>query len=269
MSNLPEDLDGLLWTIAEKRDLSAAEDYLQRFPTHRVELMKRLSALESLQKFAPEDVTVPPFTPRPISAPLPTTWIVASILGIGLVGVGVTLFNNAGNTKTETVPVASSASPAHQPSTAIPQLRASRTAAEGVSQSKQATVPLETPPPAPVKTPAQRAIVQKLKLDGVQLSLVLQILAENTGLKLDVQPGLIDPKVSVEYVNQPALFVFEDLGRKFGFQAFEDAPGVITILPKKEETSGVPPQPNESPFGFNPPQERNPSSPFSGPIGKR
>lgn len=269
MSNLPEDIDRLLWTLAEHGDEKANEDFVKRFPQRRQELVQRTDAVKALKHAAPPaDLEIPDFHLVPIKTQIPwkpisavTALAAASILGLLLLRPVATSQPEAkmsAATQAESKLVFSDVDGMPQPQKH--NLSQSEALRDDYGARTNQDIRREK-----AQNPPGMTIVRKLQMEGQPLSLVLKLLAEQANLKLEVYPGLDDQEVSVDYRNEAALLIYQDLGKRYGFDAFEDKPGQIVVVPQSRRNTATTPDPN-GPLGFDPPTGDNN---LSGPIGRR
>ena len=239
MNQIPEEIDSLMWTLAEKQDMVASEEFLKRLPMYRAELMKRMDAMSALKRSVPvATVTVPSFRMMPVKTAVPVAVPVTLGLLVASLGGGYLAYKHFGSNPTP---------PGELQELHMRSIAKRKQDVDGLVPNPPVDV-IGEPTPMAVKgsgavrpnpgqagtnklTPGMTAKVKKLKLDNQPLQTVLVLLAQDTGLKIENGEGLPNPVVNVDYANQSALSIFQDLGRKYGFVAVEDVPGTITLMP--------------------------------------
>lgn len=263
---IPEDVDALMWVIADKQDHTAAEDLLGRLPNFRSEMYRRMDSVKHLRASAPMPVeVVPPFVLKPARLSLPTVpvAVAAGVVLVSAIGFAL-LRSRSSSPSTTNVPVDQSivrpSGAGVEPRDIVtdkherPNLQR-EDASQAETHANLGTTP-STGSNEPKVQPSMKAIVKKVSLTNMPLDFVMRLVAEDSGLRLDVQGGQMpNPNVTVHYQNTPALVIFQDLGRKYGFAAFEDKPGTITLVPTNKDTE-IKPLPDGS-------------GDLSGPIGNQ
>ena len=89
MNRVPNEVDELMWGVAESADPEAIAQFGARYPDCRIELARRIAMVESLKsagKRAAAGMTPPSFEPRtPQVVPLrPGMWLAAAVALVGL-----------------------------------------------------------------------------------------------------------------------------------------------------------------------------------------
>jgi hypothetical protein len=84
----------------------------------------------------------------------------------------------------------------------------------------------------------------KFNLESAPLKTVLQAVAAQAGLKLDIAPGLGNPTVNVNIEGQSGIEVLEKLGKQYGFTPFAQGGKSVLIIPAADGAG-----PTDTPVG--------------------
>jgi len=223
---VPKDVDLLMWELAEREDPRAAEDFVQRYPQFRAELYKRISMVSGLKgaKDKPADSPIiPRFTPRqapPKQAAMRWVPVAAFVLLAILAYASYLITSNY---------VSDASRPRY---VAVPN--------NGLPDRNERITP-RLPEPKPNQTNAGRAddtfaspSLEKpitIKIDRAPLLSVLDAVAAESGLILEVGPNMPNPEIRMEYIQVPGSQILSDLGREFGFTALKDGENRYLIVP--------------------------------------
>ncbi len=234
-ARMPQDVERLMWMVAESNDQKAIQDFESRFPEFASELSKRrrmVSELKGAKSTHVPDARIPDFRLRgepKVSSPK-GMWVVGGIAFAALLmaSYSVTKMVNTPPTKLPVVePVVTK--PIENPNTTV--------------YTNPTPVPnITTPPPMnpPVNpNPAQSGEQLKtLKLSNTSLTAALKMIGEMAGYRVDVAPGFEDQQISIDYVETTTSEMLKDLGMRYGFTAFDQGDGSIIIVPAID--SGTP-----------------------------
>ncbi len=224
---IPKDVDSLMWEIAECDDARASEDFIQRYPQFRSELIKRssmVSGLKGARSKPAETHNIPRFTPRHGSPqPAPMRWApVFACLLLAIVAYAsyvVTSGYVARTTKPKYIAVPSKAGLPDR-NERITKRLPEPTRNEGVEGNGD--------------TPAVASSLEKpitIKIDRAPLLTVLDVVAAESGLILEVGPNMPNPEIKMEYVQVPGSQIIGDLGKAFNFTALKQSDRRFLIVP--------------------------------------
>jgi hypothetical protein len=226
---IPPEIDRLMWAVAEANDPKALDDFEARYPMYRYELGKRLSMLRGLRGARPTEA-VRVFEPRyATSSPLRPRWVYA-VGALCLASLAVaSYFGTALMLPRNPKPIAA------------PLVRIDPPRVDGGVEYVPAP---ENPTPqvVPVRpridpvpqTPAYLK-PQNLQLDEAPLQTALQLLAAQSGLRIEFAPGMANPKISIDYRGQSAIEILKDMGEQFGFTAFDQGDRSVLVVPAVEK----------------------------------
>lgn len=239
MKGISPQLDQLMWVIAESQDAKAIDEFGQKHPELRSELTHRLAMVRSLRsagKHTDQATRIPQFRPVSHVRQAPPRRTVAVVSALGLAALAMATY-----TVTSFV-VASHQSPVERTQPLPPPtpkvVTSDVKAPETVHYTNQLPQP-EVPEPSPEPTVAAAPSYlkpQNLKIERAKLSQVLQMVAAQGGLKLDIGPGLPDPDVRAVYHNISPVAILEDLGRTYGFTAFDQGNGAVIVIPAVDKS---------------------------------
>jgi hypothetical protein len=259
MSRIPADLDQLMWTLAEKPDSSAIEDFERRYPEYRYELGRRLAAVRGLRglKTSPASQSVPAFRPRertPVSQP---RWVVLGAGALALAAFGFATYTG--------ITLVGQQSRSIQAKTDVPPVVQAEAPKRRVTEVPAPPPPVAAPNPAPAPAPAPQPAFrrpQNLEMQGAPLVTALEMIAAQAGLKLVTAPGMPNPAVNLAYQGWTPIEMLKDLGRQYAFTAFDQGDGTILVVPAIDPTvadssPGRLPNPTELPDGADIQQKSN------------
>lgn len=225
MSRIPTEIDELMWKLAEDRDDTAIEQFVERYAPYRAELMRRIHTVHNLRG-AKRDWRPRSNRFRPTGEhSRPPVWRTA-LAGAGLVAVAALAF------------------------VATDRLRASSTVSRPVvttQPSVETAEPLPSPrqvqqeppkePLGPTDVPAvndQADPLQSLvdvEMPQAQVKDVITALARSANVKIDIAPGLQDSIVRASYHRITLMQALRDLGETAGFTAVPQDKGYVLIIP--------------------------------------
>jgi hypothetical protein len=218
-----------MWSVAESKDPNAILEFQDRFPQYRLELMKRVNALSDLRKAkGGQKGVTPEFRPRPPAqgASRPARFAFFAFGGFLLAGIAAASF------------FAVSLALRGNPSAAAPY--ATRLGDASLQSSSKPSIDPVTPTPIPVvpnvggepaSLPTADSKPMSLHIERAQLSTVLNALADQAQWQLTIAPGTPDPEIHVDYDGQSATSIVEDLGKRFGFTAFDEGQHQVLVVP--------------------------------------
>lgn len=228
MKHVAPELDSLMWTLAEEQNERAIDEFGERHPELRAELLHRIHMVKGIRgaKTKPVETSKPipkfvPSAPRP-AAPI---YVVAGLvlLAIGaLAFVVTTLITPIPHTsiKEAPPPVSVDTFPGPgRPSVPVP------------SQNETTPTQNYTSPPVAEEAPDSSLRPGTLKVEDAPLLDVLQMMGESCSIEIDAAPGMPNPKVTVDYKDLTAMDMLRDLGRRYSFTALDQYNGTILVVP--------------------------------------
>lgn len=234
MKRIPPEIDGLMWLIAEDGNVQAVEAFEARHPEYRLELAKRVAMLRGLKSGrSGSSSTIPEFHPKP--APHPSRRpLLAVSLGVLLVGMAF------GSYYLTSALIRKPPAPAPTPTVRVrpatpPPVVAKAPPVQAPPIPNPA--PVERPPVAAPAPPSKWVAPTNFKIEGAPLSAVFKALSLQTGLAIQVAPGLEDFEVGVEYTQRTPAEILKDMGTRFGFTAFDQGGGNVLIIPATDRRS--------------------------------
>lgn len=227
-SRIPQDVERLMWIVAESSDPKAIADFESRFPEFGPELAKRrrmVTDLKGAKTVQPTETRIPAFHLRNNSAaPAPKgMWIVG---GIALAALSVAAYSVTMKSHPPVLPKVEpvNMAPIENPPTTV------------YTPPKQPTQPQTQQPPFQNPTSPQPQVNNQdqpktLKLSNTSLLAALKMVGEMAGYRVDIAPGFEDQQVSIDYVQTTTSEMLKDLGMRYGFTAFDQGDGSIIIVP--------------------------------------
>jgi len=249
LSKIPPELEALMWTLAESGNQQAVDEFEARFPQLKIELAKRTGMVRSLRSTRPGNVTspaIPRFVPGPAASAEPSRGMYTAAFVFATIALSVFAY---------TAVVARRAKPVEQP---LPQIPLQNVQAPPPAPYAQYAPPVnsppsyppvvnhdETPPPASLQNeppilpgPTEHSWnkPQSLAMRNVPLQTVLQAVAEEGRLSLDVAPGMPNPTITVDYHDISAEEILKDLGRTYAFTPILSDDGSAIMIPAVSRT---------------------------------
>lgn len=239
MKGIAPEIDRLMWKIAEDRDETAAADFSQQFPHLRAELEGRMSMVRNLRgakgAVLGSAAGIPQFEPRYVPTPLYSNKFVwaGALAVLSVMGVA-SYFVTTSLVKPEAVVVNTRPAVYVAPSNKEDVRQFTNV---GIGAPPTTTTPGK-PQPYPKETQPAAPIVNELRpqvrFTGTPLVQVLQAVAAETQLTLELAPRMPNPEIDAHYENLTGLEILADLGRKFGFKAFPQEGKRVLIVPTIE-----------------------------------
>lgn len=229
-SRIPQDVERLMWIVAESNDPKAITDFESRFPEFGPELAKRrrmVTDLKGAKTAQPTETRIPAFHLRNApAAPAPKgMWIMA---GVALAALSVAAYSVTvmANHKAPVLPRIGTVStaPIVTPPTTV------YTSPKPPTQPETQQQPFQNPTSVQPQVNNQDQ-PKTLKLSNTSLLAALKMVGEMAGYRVDIAPGFEDQQVSIDYVQTSTSEMLKDLGMRYGFTAFDQGDGSIIIVP--------------------------------------
>lgn len=228
MSKVPPEIDRLLWATAESGDPRAVEEFGERYPAYRTELVERVKMVRSFRAARPH-AEAPVFRPSMelTRRRSPRGWVFAAgalaFASFAFASVATWRhFNNAAPQPAQTTNSWSNpAKDSSQPEVARPgdTMHVIPKTGSGPVVAKD--------PEAPV-TPFERVV--SASHEHIGLVQLLRELGAQAKVRIDIAPGFENQIVEARYLGLPLMQVLEDLGQNFGFTAtVQDETSVLVI----------------------------------------
>lgn len=251
---IPQDVEQLMWLIAESGDSVAAQEFERRFPDFRFELMRRMSTVKSLKASKPsESVPVPTFRPSlTTSSARPRAFMV----GVFALGLGVLAFGSYAITqnympspKKPTPAITLPAATNNTKHTFDPNYTGAppgltideRNGTQPTRDPRGVNAPLGTVPPLTDqnrKDLEPYSKLQDISIEDAPLQTVIELIASTSGLRVTFMPNPsagslvdFDKKVSVDYRQMSGLDMLRQLGKDEGFTAIYQEKNEFLIIP--------------------------------------
>lgn len=243
-----EKLDLLLWTLAEGGNEAAQDEFLQMHPALRDELQRRTMMVSGLRSAKPAPCACIPSFRYP--GELGTVRPVMRRLVPILVGCGAVLIASASWVwwqRFSEIPESTKPAPPVRSATAPPGPTTQGMKGLMVPHREPGTtapslgVPPGTSEPAPRGADllrSQRPI--SIRIERAKLASALHMIAAKAGIALQIGPGLPDFEVVARYDGMSAMEIFADMGRAYGFTAFDQDGSSIIIVPARDPAADPP-----------------------------
>ncbi len=235
---IPKEIDDLMWAIAEGTDQAAIEEFGDRYPNLREELLKRIRTIKALKSGSrlPRSITTPTFQNtqvRPANWRL--IWATFSLAILSIVAFGVYRANTSSLPKPVVPPVDLSHS--QLPATNIPD------ATQNIPQPLRVPQNNQNPqgnnqPLVITKPPNPSNGLKTMKLESATLQAAILLIAEEDHMTVTIAKGTPNPTIKIDYVNMTPMDMLKDLGQQYAFTPVLDGEHAILIIPKKDEDEG-------------------------------
>lgn len=230
------DVDQLMWVLAEQSDRKAVEEFEARFPELKFELAKRVALVSNLRgagKAVRADK--PRFTaPAPQSMAWHRPFALAAIAAALCVLAYGTFF------ATRTLLSGPRSVPKVEPVAGTSRPEVPRSAVKREAPDATPNVAIPAPKPLPIEPPAYVPKYQQrhsIAIEEAGLLTVLEAIATQTGMQVEVAPGIDDLKISCRYEEATGLEMLRDLGAKFGFTALSQGGNRVLLVPVVDSRS--------------------------------
>ena len=254
MKHVAPELDSLMWTLAEEMNERAIDEFGNRHPELRSELVHRINMVKGLRGAKTPTKTVhaeiPRFVPKDVRhapAPAKGSFIIG---GLALAAIAAAAYTVTTLLAPEPRLHPGDITVVHQIQPPVIQQKAPESVPQQPNVIQQPPpvklTPLEAPDPV-VKGMQSEAFKkpQILRVDGSPLLTVLEMMGEITGAKIVAAPGMPNPMIAVNYQGLNAMEMLQDLGRKYGFTPLDQHDGSILVVPAVDKNgsnvSGVTP----------------------------
>lgn len=267
MSRIPKDVDDLMWSVAESGDSQAVKEFGNRFPHLRGELLKRLQMVGQLKRSGIDaDRPTPAMSKKAPSGSLPPSSQIAVAYAIGgaalacLVVIGIFILIRpkigpptpppavpylGGNT--QPMPVRSDPNPGRiEPPGTTRTVPPATSPVSGQAVGTNGTALGQVPPPSDSSVPPnssaaggaldRRDIPISITLRQADLKLAMQMLGLQAKLKIQLAPGMMDPKVDFDYHDATPRQIIEDMGARYGFSGLYQGGDWYVLVPVREGT---------------------------------
>lgn len=242
MNPIPPSMDELMWLIAEQDDPSALDTFGRRYPEYRHELGHRLQLVRGLKGSRPDqssDSRIPAFELRPEPKPSIPRWAAVAASTVALLGVAfgsyvaIKRWNSAAPIP-QPPPFVRIGGPQQQPGASVAPLQ------KPIESPPQNTAAIQDSPQR--DTPVYEQPIS-IKLEGVSLVQAVSSVVRLSRFKnVEYAPGMPEIQVSIEYANMRGMDILRDMGKTFGFTAFEQEPGNVLLIPATDPTVHEPPK---------------------------
>lgn len=232
MKRIAPDIDQLMWTLAEARDMDAVAEFEKRFPELRLELAKRVALVGGLRgaRFE-EGRPAPRFQP---SSPPASIWGKPLVLAGAFAGLLVLAWGGYAGTRALLASRASAPPPVEAPTDTFEPSVEKRQDPAPVAVAPPQAPATAVPPPQSVPAYLQPL---SIRIEDAPLHTVLSAIASQSGLSLEIAPGMPNFTVSVAYDHEPGVRMLQDLGRRYGFSVLGQGGSRVLLVPVVDTAS--------------------------------
>ncbi len=242
MTKYTKAIDELMWSLADRGNPQATADFERRHPSLREELARRSAMVGQLRcsKVAAPAV-IPIFRPSPRPVPsLRPKWIMG---GLGLAAIGIasytitnSMFGNSPAPVQNDVPAITSATSFDtQEGVEMPGRRRLKM---GIARDDESATGHRRHSGTASELPASKRPFT-VHLERATLITILQAVAQQGQLKIEMPLDMVNPEIRVDYDDVSPADIIADLGKKYGFTAFDEGESNLLIIPAVDKSKGV------------------------------
>ncbi|HMS56417.1 MAG TPA: hypothetical protein PKA27_13540 [Fimbriimonadaceae bacterium] len=234
MKHVPQDIEALMWAVAENPTPDALNDFQERFPDLSVELFRRVRMVSAFKSTRPQQSSIPRFhgAPsrgfqwRPATTALAAFALVALSVGSYVVTKGL-----VGSEPEVPQPVIQASGSGTRSSSPPEQMNPRVPPNLTHSQPGEVRVPevVVEPPKAPERF--------TVKMSGLALSQALFAVGQQCRVQFELAPGMSDEEVEFNLIDLTLDEILGELGRKYGFTALPQEAGRYLIVPVSTDNS--------------------------------
>lgn len=237
---IPTEIDELMWTIAESGDQQAIDEFGNRYPNLREELLKRMKTVNAL-KAAGKSVTpsrIPSFrNPNIQKVNLQIAWSCIAVAAITISSFAIWRMANPVQPTGPVTPVTfSPRDDRHQRRSLIvprqPETQATASDHGGNAPANQGFINSPVVPKDSGPVPMEKTTVQ---LDSASLHAAIIMIAEAGKLKVTIAPGTPNPDVKIDLKEMTPMDMLKQLGSEYAFDVIPDGNREILVVPKKDD----------------------------------
>ena len=246
MKHVPPELDSLMWTLAEERNERAIDEFGNRHPELRSELVHRINMVKGLRGAKNGDSKVVREIPRFVPKDARPTKVKAQgptfvIGGLVLAAIAAAAYTITTLLAPEPRLHPGDVTVVHQTPVSAPPTNNTITppAPNTIQQPPPVNLkPLSEPDPVVTGLTAEAAKKpQILRVDGSPLLTVIDMMGQISGTKIMAAPGMPNPMVQVDYQGLTTMQMLQDLGHKYGFTPLDQHDGSILVVPAVDKNS--------------------------------
>ncbi len=231
--NVPREIDQLMWEIADAKDATIESQFIARYPIYAGELDKRKKMVGDLKGSRPsmEPALFVPSREVRNFGPSKLAVVAASATVIASLAFATYATSRFLESRRVDDPIVSPTKIAQDLPKQFQQPEVEDPAQTSRSIS-DATGSLPADPVVPQQTSAYLAKIS-VRSEKASLIDVINEIASQSGISLTIAPGFEDRMIFILYQDQPAIGVLNDLGRRYGFTAFQQGKSEVLIIPAR------------------------------------
>jgi hypothetical protein len=238
MKGFPPEVDSLMWAVAEDGKDSAIHEFVGRYPQFRGELMRRVNMVTELRRHS-----------KPVHQELPRFVLRGQKPAVSKKGIAIG----------GTLCFAALAAAAYTISTfvkqenAIPEVRLPHISKAFLKKAPSQGIPMAVPAIPPENAPSTNSATPaapdaaeqpvymrpqaRIFMKDANLEMVMQAIAAQGKMKLQIGPGFVDQQVSVDYQDVSPLEALQRMAKEYGFTVLDEGGGQFIALPAVDSGS--------------------------------
>ncbi len=237
MRGLPPEVDRLMWAVAENPTPTALDEFGQRYPQYRSEMLRRMEMVKGLRsEVRPQQAghrsEIPKFQMREVSPSGPPRGVFL-VAGLSIAAIAAASYTAFSGMRTP---------PARPKVAFVPRVNEELPKAPPIYYRNPSPPP---PTPQPVEpTAVAEQTPQYLKprsfhVRTASLMDALSLVTANTGIHLEAGPGFVNQSVTVDYDNVDTVSILRDMAKQFGFHISDEGGGNFLAIPVPDEPNGA------------------------------
>jgi hypothetical protein len=226
MKRVAPELESLMWTLAEERNERAIDEFGERHPELRSELLRRIEMVKGLRGAKKKPIEQPKPIPRFVPKEVPSRGPAYVVGGLVLAALCALAF--AVTALLTPWPHPQANEPLKQPNPQpVVQNPPQPNPRQGETQSNP--IPSQTDPKTDETEKPPK--LGTIKIEHAPLFTVLRLMSDECGVDVQHAPGLKNQDVVVDYRDMTAMEMLHDLGKQYGFTPEDQHDGSIIVIP--------------------------------------
>jgi hypothetical protein len=245
LKKLSPEIDRLMWGVAENPSAQALDEFGERYPEYRGELLRRVEMVRGLRYEAKGPKIkireIPKFEPKPVatqSIPRGAT-VAAGLAFAALAFAGFTIFNSR-HAVNPPPPVQVNEEPLHAPPVVYTNPSPPPLTIESPPKVENRSMIENRPAPTEAPSGSDNDRKKDMTLKDVDLVAALHLITDGTNLKLEIGPGFVNQKVTLAFHNKTAEAMLFQMAKDYAFTISDEGDNRLLVLPTPDGNSTDP-----------------------------